>query len=804
MPKTANEVFRDNKRFTGDGLPGEPVNAPLPYGDPASGVHNPSKADIRDALGGVYEAAEIAKDAVDIATDLVADVQGATLFAGSLRTLLLNSSSDYPDGTIFVTRLEGSAYEVVSSDPDLTTAGGVMLRVVPIRGRVTPQMFGAVADAVWDAGAFAPLALPGGYTGTDATAMIQAAINAASSRSLTLHFPSGKYLIARQAAADKGIFTIPTQGIHITADQDAELWVDFNPNATYGVLDLFRTVGTVGAGRDAHGPVTIDGLTFRSLWSQYPSGGGNGGKVHILNIYNHRSVTLRGVRAFDICGKFSRSRMLGAVRVDDCHLERVASDGFRFIDCTDVRVTNNVLRHVDDDCIALLTNGGLPLRDNIVVTGNQITDCEGILVLGARNAIVSGNTLKRCKSNPIYVGGRVGQEGDHASLNISVTDNEVLDPLTRYDGASLMARTSVQCGIIAGGAVTSALSTGVDVGAASGGVVQPYAAVDNNGTIIAYAFDADVRTVPPAVNITVSGNSVLRTLPNVAAYANWGFGEMFYNSGWVNPAVTEDNRLTNGVGLLGVTWGAVVSGNIIRGCKSGAAVFLNATPAPDKNWAFRNVLISGNVGVDCQWGVGHSQYLANPAAPHPWGLVMDGNIFDLDPECANVSRASSGAWTVSTAETTGPCAYMLRNITGNIVSGGAVSNAYTVIVTNGSEISDYCDIRGVTVYCDPTAPGLNAGNKGVAKPEAGSRFRHVIAGCDPTQPDWRLVKNHCRVVSDDVPTTGKYVAGHIVYRRLPAYDSGSSSVVTGWVRLTTGSSHTVASNGDWWPIRSKA
>lgn len=45
-----NRVFREFKRFTGDGLPNEPIGAPLPVGDPASGPHNPKKADLREAL----------------------------------------------------------------------------------------------------------------------------------------------------------------------------------------------------------------------------------------------------------------------------------------------------------------------------------------------------------------------------------------------------------------------------------------------------------------------------------------------------------------------------------------------------------------------------------------------------------------------------------------------------------------------------------------------------------------------------------------------------------------------------------
>jgi hypothetical protein len=51
-----NRLLREFRRYTGDGLPGEPVNAPLPVGDPQSGVHNPKKSELRAALLAVLEA----------------------------------------------------------------------------------------------------------------------------------------------------------------------------------------------------------------------------------------------------------------------------------------------------------------------------------------------------------------------------------------------------------------------------------------------------------------------------------------------------------------------------------------------------------------------------------------------------------------------------------------------------------------------------------------------------------------------------------------------------------------------------
>lgn len=47
--------FREFTRFTGDGKPGAPSNAPLPVGDPQSGVYNPKKSALRLALGNLAQ-----------------------------------------------------------------------------------------------------------------------------------------------------------------------------------------------------------------------------------------------------------------------------------------------------------------------------------------------------------------------------------------------------------------------------------------------------------------------------------------------------------------------------------------------------------------------------------------------------------------------------------------------------------------------------------------------------------------------------------------------------------------------------
>lgn len=77
MPTTADRLLRDFIRYTGDGLPGEPAARPLPVGDPASGQHNPSKKDFRDAINSVTGSADDATAAAIAANAAAANANAA-------------------------------------------------------------------------------------------------------------------------------------------------------------------------------------------------------------------------------------------------------------------------------------------------------------------------------------------------------------------------------------------------------------------------------------------------------------------------------------------------------------------------------------------------------------------------------------------------------------------------------------------------------------------------------------------------------------------------------------------------------
>lgn len=68
---TVNRIYREFKRYTGDGLAGEPTGAPLPVGDPQSGPYSPKKSELRAAF------IEILGTTEDLVEDILTRYLGA-------------------------------------------------------------------------------------------------------------------------------------------------------------------------------------------------------------------------------------------------------------------------------------------------------------------------------------------------------------------------------------------------------------------------------------------------------------------------------------------------------------------------------------------------------------------------------------------------------------------------------------------------------------------------------------------------------------------------------------------------------
>lgn len=108
----------------------------------------------------VSEARQAASDARAAmeATFAAADLVIPSLAA--LKSMLTGA----PVGAIIATRAEGYSYQVVAADPDVTTAGGVMLRVLETADGLPVGAFGTIGDGVADDTAAIQTALSRIYT----------------------------------------------------------------------------------------------------------------------------------------------------------------------------------------------------------------------------------------------------------------------------------------------------------------------------------------------------------------------------------------------------------------------------------------------------------------------------------------------------------------------------------------------------------------------------------------------------------------------------------------------------------------
>lgn len=179
-----NRAFREFNRYTGDGKPGEPTGAPLPVGDPQSGVHHPKKVELRAMLievlvsmGASLEEATAQADRSEHEADRALEgadrAENYAAFAGTasgrlsfktVAALLADTTMGYAgsDAAVIVgpgdvVEAWGNRYEVAASgasDHHLMTIGGVNLKVLQKGGMFYDSAFGVKGSGLDETAAF--------------------------------------------------------------------------------------------------------------------------------------------------------------------------------------------------------------------------------------------------------------------------------------------------------------------------------------------------------------------------------------------------------------------------------------------------------------------------------------------------------------------------------------------------------------------------------------------------------------------------------------------------------------------------
>lgn len=576
---------------------------------------------------------------------------------------------------------------------DLVWSGGLGYRCISAH---TSGTFATdLAAAKWVLGAF---------SGTDNTAALARMVAVHEATGIPMMLPSGKYRVLNPSSTvDSAYVTLAGQTFDLRLDGVLLIDEDGTAGKNYNLIksDNFGTATDY----DEKAMFRIRGTGgFRGRWSHKPGGNTPNARAHILAIAGYKNVHLEDFFYEDIAGSFSRATKLDGVYANNVRGERVAKGGLRFHDTNDARVVNNKLRHHGDDSIDLHA-GTSKVRSRIYIAGNQLFDCETVIALGARETSVIGNQSTFGKSGAFYIGGRAGDEGDNAAMMIVVSGNTVTDPLmASTDAIVLDTHTDTQGGIVVG-SVQASWRAG-DYGGAS--VNDPLSAsyYDN--------IDLDTTNVPQGGSIEVYGNPVRHTVQNASKFSDYGYGPMFHQDGWFDPAIDFTKRVPNGVVALSDIENFRFDINV-SGFRAGAGIlfrFLQTTEAT-RNFSFRNGRVSGVVR-DCLAGMSHS-FWNGSAQVINFQVHFDGFHCDLDPYHVSSARstATGGNWNSGAAAADKNYGARLASMRGFTMKGCSFKNCYAPVY--GDTNYEYGLYRDNVIYGVRAVAGHSASNFGVGE-----------------------------------------------------------------------------------------
>lgn len=659
-----------------------------------------------------------------------------------------------------------------------------------LRDVVSVKDFGAVGDGV-----------------TDDKAAIQAAVNAAISLEKDVYFPAGTYVIPAPTSNNTAAILFPqTATLNITLFGDgakSTIKITETLNSTVSYTYIFGNtegVSTSGGDSDArggYGHVSFRSLNVLGAW-QDSAVDRFGAGVFGFGLLD--SFSLEEVSLSELQNKVTRINNANLYRVHRCSVNFSASDGFRAQECSRCVVTENTLKNLDDDAIALhsnsLASSAIPVRSEIVVANNIIEDSEGIQVIGGKGVTITGNSLSRTHGTCIsVVNTSLGEtEGKNPIERIVINGNVIRDAFIRCGTNGVFPTATVNNGgcISVGGEPIGADGSGNAPMRpnASGTFTLPYGKYDVRNYL------APAAAVGMA-GVTISNNVIIRTAASGGTnYTDLGYGPYRSMNGVLTAAVTEGAFKLVGIEVVSDVFGLSISNNVISGNTYGIYFRENSNRVvTDNKRSYENCLIQGNTISDCTQGFS-SSVRTSAATNANWGISFINNMIDCDPFHRHEDRGANGTWNTPANVNLSCIGIQLRKISGCIASANSFKNCYQPILWAPDTSTTPSDVFAAGtnfVYSDPVSPSYNANNKGVALPGTGNEYRHIIYDANPTSSGFGTITTIPRVTAATVPAAGTYVQSHMVWNRSPVISGGK--VQLGWVRLTTGSGHVL--DTDW-------
>lgn len=598
---------------------------------------------------------------------------------------------------------------------------------------------------------------------TDDTAAFRKAWDiACSAKNPTLYLEAGVMLISSAAT----LFTVVNNMSVIGANDGAYAikWVEGSLTILFGrrwdapgrahnvAFKDFAVIGTHG-----------DGGVY-SPADRYPF------LTYAVDSLLHEGVRVEKTRVMAIAARGCTN-----VRAHYCTVRYCARDGINFADCDDYKITHCLGEYVDDDVFAAHNDTNDRIDRRGVISDNTARFCQGIKALGAVSLAVSNNILEFCMGQGIAVSTvNYGTEGRNAAIGISITGNQIKNCIDRgvVDNLNSMAPyifisgESAQAGgllAIPGENVTS-----------TGAVIDPWPyALGNDGGV-------STDPVPGAYAIEVSGNVFVRDCPAGGKLSDLGYGTFYTRNGPVDPTLTDASLRQPGVFLAGKVRGAAVLANSFTGL--GYAFFVAD-----------NADLKMDIKLNTTYDVTGAIVFSGSNTKHH-RIISQANTWDIDSLLKSSGRGANGTWTSAGA---GPTAILMQNAYGVVSRGDTFRNCCRVsdaALGAAQGTSTKLFVMDALLECQPAAGGFSTSNKGIGEcPNAGPAFRYSIVDSDPASSTYGNRLNHCVLQASAMPSTGTYLIGMFVHNTGPSISG--DKVLLGWLRLTTGSGHTL--NTDW-------
>lgn len=476
------------------------------------------------------------------------------------------------------------------------------------------------------------------------------------------------------------------------------------------------------------------------------------------------------------------------VQVRGCYYYQCARGGTSIRRSEHCVVTDNIHRFGGDDAIfnsqESVISGSEARSRTTIIANNQIIDAEGMRFIGAQNLLISDNQIVRPIQKGIYVQQTAIAGGYQNQWAVAIRNNTIIDPINRNlvfgfgsaEGAGIILHNS---------STVVAPSPGEYDGVSA--IVLPenyfYSLLDSTaspaGQIGAYYYD-------------ISDNQILSTLKTGIQLSTINGSGFFNETGTVNgftdPVLTDSHLQAPGLQIYGPHKFMRIAGNRIAARKRSCIEFLSKTSG----------LNVTTIDVDyALWGIDIMDNTLSRSASEPVIRMIpsstttrrvlvniERNDIDGDPYFEASGRVGpiNGSWTVATN---------VWGIDALRASGVSLKNNRFKNVWQAARISGQAMVENNDLFMVPAVLGDSASNKGIGfLPPSCVEYRVIHWGSDPTNANFRSLISNPLLEKSSIPTTGFYVAGHLVRNNAPAV-----GVAWGWARITTGSAHVAGT--DW-------